>query len=306
MEYLSFIPFSKRGNMENEICRIKRDLVIDGFHGIYYFEFGKDFSHPPERHDWWEMVYVDSGKVNAITSGRARTLSQGEVIFHKPGELHAHVSNKKDPNCMLVISFSTDSEAMRFFQRKIFTLDKTAKTLLTLFIGEARNALGAIPSDYENPKTPDLYVNDSTSVQLLECYLTEFLLILRRRAADDAAAIKNTKDSRELAESSIIELITAYMRENLYTSLTLSDICARFFMGKSQLCMIFSEHVGQSPIDYYHRLKMQEAKRLLLSKNHSITRISDMLGYSSIHNFSRAFKAYVGASPTEYLKKLNH
>ena len=291
--------------MENEIYPIKRDFVIDGFNGIYYFEFGKDFSHPPERHDYWEMVYVDSGKVNAITNGKARTLSQGEVIFHRPGELHAHVSNKKDPNCMLVISFATKSPAMRFFHRKIFMLDKTAKTLLTLFIGEARGALGSIPSDYANPQIPDFRAH-TTSLQLLECYLTEFLLILRRRATDDSAAIKLTSDSRELAESSIVELIKSYMKENVYASISLSDVCTKFFMGKSQLCMLFSEHVGQSPMDYYNKLKIREAKSLLLTKSYSITGISDMLGYSSIHNFSRAFKAHVGSSPTEYLKKLNH
>ena len=292
--------------MNNSFQPIKKEFVIDGFNSIYYFEFGKDFSHPPERHDFWEMVYVDSGKVNAITNGKARTLSQGEVIFHRPSELHAHISNRKDPNCMLVISFSTKSEAMSFFQKKIFSLDKTAKTLLTLFLSEARRALGSIPSDYANPTAPDFSSSQSGSLQLLECYLTEFLLILRRRAVDNDDAVKKAEHSRELAESSIIELITAYLNENLYASLTLSDICTKFFMGKSQLCKLFSEHIGEGPIEHYHRLKTQEAKRLLLSGEYSVTRISDMLGYSSIHNFSRAFKNCVGISPTEYVKKLNH
>lgn len=285
---------------------IKREIVIDGFNCIYYFEFGKDFSHPPEKHDFWELVYVDSGKVNAITSGRARTLSQGELIFHRPGELHAHSSNRKEPNCMLVVSFTTSSEAMDFFHKKIFTADKTAKTLLSLFIGEARRALGSIPGDYANLAPLDFSHAEPGSFQLLECYLTEFLLTLRRRARGDADAVRKSENSRELAESSIIELITAYLRENLYTPLTLSDICAKFFMGKSQLCKLFSEHIGEGPIEHYHKLKTQEAKRLLLSREYSVTRVSDMLGYSSIHNFSRAFKASVGISPTEYVKKLLH
>ena len=292
--------------MSFETQPIKREIIIDGFNNIYYFEFGKDFSHPPERHDFWELVYVDSGKVNAITNGNARTLSQGELIFHRPSELHAHASNRKDPNCMLVVSFSTDSSAMELFDKKIFTLDKTAKTLLTLFISEARRALGKIPSDYTNREPLDFSGAQPGSFQLLECYLTELLLTLRRHAAKDIETIKKSEDSRSLAESSIIELIKAYLAENLYTPLTLSDLCAKFFMGKSQLCKLFSEHEGIGPIEYYHGLKTKEAKRLLLSREYSVTRVSDMLGYSSIHNFSRAFKASVGFSPTEYAKKLNH
>ena len=32
--------------MEFRMHPIRREIVIDGFHSIYYFEFGKDFSHP--------------------------------------------------------------------------------------------------------------------------------------------------------------------------------------------------------------------------------------------------------------------
>ena len=53
-------------------------------------------------------------------------------------------------------------------------------------------------------------------------------------------------------------------------------------------------------------LTPEHAKRLLLSGEYSITRVADMLGYSSIHNFSRAFKATVGISPTEYKRKITY
>ncbi|MBR6793628.1 MAG: AraC family ligand binding domain-containing protein, partial [Clostridia bacterium] len=127
---------------------ISRSLRIEGFNSIYYFEFGKDFSHPPEKHDFWELVYVDSGEIIAVTNGLGRPLRQGQVIFHKPGEVHAHVSNRVVSNNMLVVSFTARGKGMKFFDDRIFDLDKTAKTLLTLFINEANNALGALPGEY--------------------------------------------------------------------------------------------------------------------------------------------------------------
>lgn len=291
--------------MSFKIHPIRREVEITGFHSIYYFEFGKDFSHPPEKHDFWEMVYVDSGEISAVADGLGRTLSQGQVIFHRPMELHAHVSNRVVPNNMLVVSFSSDSPAMEFFDKKIFTLDKTAKTLLTLFIKEAREALGRIPNDYGDRDPLDFSSAPFGSLQLLECYLTEFLLVLGRGGDEAGKRVRRSEDSRELAQSSITELIVGYMQENLYTSVTLSDICSRFFMGKSQLCKLFDEQMGEGPIEYYSRMKMAEAKRLLLRDELSISRISDMLGYSSIHNFSRAFKRSVGFSPSEYRKRVN-
>ncbi len=282
---------------------IKKEIEIKGFNSIYYFEFCKDFSHPPERHDFWEMVYVDSGEINAVTDGIGRTLSRGQVIFHKPMELHAHISNRVDPNSMLVVSFTSNSPEMQFFDKKIFTLGKTPKTLLSLFINEAKNALGRIPDEYSDKDPLDFSVSPFGSVQLLECYMTEFLLTLRRSGEESVSSAKRNEDTRSLAQSSIVELIIEYMNENICKNVTLADICSNFYMGKTQLCALFSEHCGEGPIEYYSKLKLTKAKKLLLD-GFSVSKISDMLGYSSIHTFSRAFKNAVGVSPTDYKNKI--
>ena len=296
----------KRGDiLDFRIHQIKRDIIIDGFNSIYYFEFGKNFTHTPEKHDFWEMVYVDSGEISAVTDGLGQTLTQGQVIFHKPNEVHAHVSNKVVSNNMLVVSFTTKSEAMSYFDKKVFTLDKTGKTLLTLFIKEARNALGAIPGEYNNKNPLDFSKAPFGSFQLLECYLTEFLLVLSRMRDTEGVKVTRSEDSRELGQTSITELIVAYLKENIYGRITLSDICNKFFMGKSQLCKLFDEYIGTGPIEYYTNLKMKEAKKLLSKGEFTVSRISDMLGYSSIHNFSRAFKKANGVSPVEYKNRIN-
>ncbi len=282
---------------------IKKEIEIKGFNSIYYFEFCKDFSHPPERHDFWEIVYIDSGEINAVTDGIGRTLSQGEVIFHKPMELHAHISNRVVPNSMLVVSFTCDSKEMEFFDKKIFSLGKTPKTLLTLFINEAKNALGTIPNEYADKRSLDFSGAPFGSLQLLECYLTEFLLTLKRGSEDSVSRVIRTEYSRSLGQSSIVELIIEYMNEEIYGNVTLADICSNFYMGKTQLCALFSEHCGVGPIEYYSKLKVSKAKKLLL-EGMSVSKVSDMLGYSTIHNFSRAFKKAVGVSPTDYRKKI--
>ena len=292
--------------MDFEIQKIKREIEIQGFNSIYYFEFGKDFTHPPERHDFWEMTYIDSGEIDAITEGHGRTISQGQILFNKPNELHAHISNKKVPNNMLVVSFTTRSPAMYFFDRKVFTLDKTSKTLLSLFISEAKRALGEIPNDYNDKNALDFSRAPFGSLQMLECYLTEFLIVLKRSSEESISPVVRTEDSRRLGQSSIAEMIVGFLQDNLCENISLSDISQRFFMGKTQLCKIFDEYFGEGPIEYYSRLKMTEAKRLLREGKLSVSRISDTLGYSSIHNFSRAFKKFAGISPTEYRKKINH
>ena len=184
-----FIPKYKLFNISSEIKGvfmifelnpIKREIEIEGFHTIYYFEFDKYFSHVPEKHDFWEMIYIDAGAIDAITDGLGERVSQGQVLFHKPNELHAHISDGKVANNMLVISFTSKSPAMYFFDKKLFTLDETQKTLLSLFMKEAKVALGEISGDYANKNPIDFSRSPFGSVQLLECYFIEFLLVLKR------------------------------------------------------------------------------------------------------------------------------
>lgn len=287
-----------------DLQKIKQEINIEGFNSIYYFEFGKDFRHTPERHSFWEMVYVDGGRINAITNGIGHTLEQGQAIFHEPFEIHAHISDNHVANNMLVIAFTSKSEVMQYFKGKTFNLDKTTKTLLSLFLEEAKKALGKIPNDYTNKKNLNFLPSVFGASQLLQCYFTEFLIRLIREGNQLSMAMPTDKHSRDIANNSMIGLICDYMKDNIYTSLSLKEICTHFLVGKTQLCHIFRQSTSQSPMEYYSELKIKEAKKLLREKNYSVSQISSMLGYSSIHTFSRAFKKAVGFSPTAYAKTI--
>lgn len=282
---------------------VKREIQILGFNSIYYFEFGKDFSHIPEKHNFWEMVYVDSGEIIAVTNGVGCTLSCGQAIFHEPGEIHAHISNNRVPNNMLVIAFSTQSKEMDFFKQKTFTLDKNAKTLLSLFVSEAKNALGDIPNNYSDKDNLCFDNVPFGSAQLLECYLTEFLIKLMRSDSAFGEKIVLNSESRMIAEYSISELVKSFMADNIYSNITLGDLCTHFMLGKSQLSKIFKENCGESPMSYYMRLKICEAKKLL-RENVQVGDIAERLGYADIYSFSKAFKKVAGIPPTTYKKTI--
>ena len=225
------------------------------------------------------------------------------MLFNKPNELHAHVSNGRVSNNMLVVSFTSKSPAMDFFDHKLFTLDKTQKTLLSLFMNEARVAMGGISGEYENKSPIDFSRAPFGSVQRLECYFTEFRLVLRRSNDEAIRHVTRTESTLEFARSTIAYLMVDYLKAHVYESLSLQELCQKFYMGKTQLCKIFSNYAECGAIEYFSALKIEEARRLLGDPKLSVSKISDLLGYSSIHAFSRAFKNAVGLSPSEYRKE---
>ena len=279
-------------------------IELEGFHNIYYFEFGKDHRHPPEEHSFWEMVYVDKGKILANTNGNICTLEEGQAIFHSPGQVHAHISDTKVANNMLVVSFSCKSKCMDFFSGKIFTLGKTEKMLLSLFTTEAKSSLGEIPGDFHNIKPLSFDDGNFGSSQLMKNHFTELLIKLYREYSSICDSAQDYENARFSESNEFLDKIIQYLKDNIYGDVTLDDICTHFFIRKSRLSVIFKQYTGKSPIHYFKYLKIEKAKQLLREESLSVSQICDILGYSGIHNFTRSFKTSTGFSPTGYRKSI--
>lgn len=286
--------------MDFQLVPIKPDIEITGFHSVYYFEFDKTFYHPSEKHDFWELVYVDDGCINAIVDGVGCELSKGQVIFHTPLEPHSHIANHKDSSNLVVISFACSSPLMAYFTRKIFNLEKDSRKILSLFLREAGNAIGHLPGDYFDKSPLDFSHAVPGSVQLMQCYLVEFLFSLIRSDEASVQAMLHTKDSRLIAESSLVTSIETFIQEHMYDAPSLPLLCEHFSLSRTYLCRIFKAGTDKSPVDYWIELKIKEAKKLIREGNHNITQISELLGYTSIHHFTRMFKRVTGLSPTAY------
>jgi AraC-like DNA-binding protein len=72
-------------------------------------------------------------------------------------------------------------------------------------------------------------------------------------------------------------------------------------MSRSSFSAYFTSHIGEPPLSYVTNLRMQIAAQFLRKNiNMSLSRVSEEVGYLSLHAFSKAFKRYYGVSPSEY------
>ena len=102
--------------------KISNLLNIQKIVTIHYQSLPSGYVSKEESHDFWEMDYVDKGKVIANTESKTFILEEGQAIFHRPGEKHSHTSNREVANNMLVVSFTCNNDCMEFFKNKTFTL----------------------------------------------------------------------------------------------------------------------------------------------------------------------------------------
>ncbi|MFE4713093.1 MULTISPECIES: AraC family transcriptional regulator [unclassified Paenibacillus] len=91
------------------------------------------------------------------------------------------------------------------------------------------------------------------------------------------------------------------IREDLnfcvYGTMDLHQIAAKHHISMSTLRRLVRRSSGYPLQEYIHRLKMAEAKHLLLNTSLQVKEISGLLHYSDPFYFSRLFKKYMGISP---------
>lgn len=96
-----------------------------------------------------------------------------------------------------------------------------------------------------------------------------------------------------------------FIKKNFDKShLSLNMVAQNHHISESYLTRIVKEKVGLSFTDYLNKLRINMAINLLMNKHkkYTINEISDIVGYNSQHYFSRAFKNYIGISPSQYRK----
>lgn len=281
-------------------------ISIDEIFTIYYFEYTNTFSFPGESHDFWEFICVDKGEIQITGGSQHYLLKKGDIAFHQPLEFHDVHGTGKTASNLIVMSFQCTGSDMDFFREKIFHIDETERMLLANIIQEARQCF---PSLLHYPLVPKENAPFG-SEQMIKIYLEQFLIHIYRRCSKPLVIDKKlsslalTKINKLNNDTVLFHHIAEYLEQNLHKQVNIDQICRDHLISRSQLQTIFKENCGQSVIDYYLNMKIDTAKLMIRNHNMNFTQISEALGYSSIHYFSRQFKKITGMTPSEYASSI--
>ena len=96
----------------------------------------------------------------------------------------------------------------------------------------------------------------------------------------------------------------AYMTEH-YTDpdLSVEEIAERSYMCEGYFRKLFRREYGVSPRRYIIRLRMENAKNLLLSGYYSLKEVADLSGYKEYKYFLSEFRRFNGVTPSEFIRR---
>src|SRR5262245_7323633 len=130
-----------------------------------------------------------------------------------------------------------------------------------------------------------------------------------------------------LADSLFMQAIRAYLDENIDTAgsgwlaalrdhqigralvllhdkphqpWTVAELADRVALSRSAFAAKFTQLVGEPPLHYLTRLRLNVATARLRSGNDKLSVVADAAGYESVYAFAKAFKRNLGVTPGEY------
>ena len=282
--------------------KLHKSLDISSITSIHYFEFGDDFIDTAESHEQWELVYVDRGECNIVAGSNIFPLRQGEMYFHKPHELHMLQTIKGIAPNIFIITFSSTSVAMSYFEDKKIYASMSTKQHISAIIHEASSTFD-LPFNTPDMKGLKLKENDSLWGGAQSVFLRlELMLIEIIRENNYYSVQKKMFFPKDIIEDEFALKIIEFMEKRIYGKFSLSELAKELSFGKTYISKYFSKVSGYSIVNYFTMMKINEAKRLIREAQHNFFEISEMLMFTNSHYFSAVFKKYTGMTPSQYKK----
>lgn len=257
---------------------------------------GTDVTH---THPSIEFHFLDEGK-GLFHSGKVRTqMIPGIVTVIHGFALHrvsSHPSNKY-VRSVIHVPIGWVQKALSFLN-----LEQTA-----ILPGPDRPIVQYRPkvTDYTDlrriyRKSDQRYRLDrDSSDTVMSLYVAELIYILSRgqeRNVDDRVSPYD-----EWLISRINDMLNDSQSPTFYS---VNDLAWSLGVTRAHLWRVFVDVLGVSPREYLFERHMELAKESLLS-GMSVSEVARKTGYSNVPAFSRAFKKYVGLSPSMFLRSID-
>ncbi len=124
-------------------------------------------------------------------------------------------------------------------------------------------------------------------------HLKEVVLEICEKFMLHLECLDNIPTRREIAK------VQKYVRMNLHRKITLTEVADYLHLNPSYLSRLFKKTTGEGFVEYVTRIKMEQAKELLMSTNKTVEEIAYDLGFDSKSYFIKTFKKFYGVPPTE-------
>lgn len=247
-----------------------------------------DWKYPKHIHcNSGEIAFCISGEGNFIIDDRIYPIIKGDIVVLNSGTSHEEYSLPSSPFKMYSIGVSCI--ALRGLGRDLIIPKECTPVIHTgSYFDKVEKYISEMLDELSSQKDGFDTICENNLLSLL---------VLIHRIIESRCA-----DNQTSAHSALVEKVREYVDQNYFKDLTLQRISDLFYVNPYYLAHIFKKDMGDSPINYLIKTRLNTARNLLLSTDLSIKEIAFLTGYDNPLYFSVAFKKLFGTSPIKLRK----
>lgn len=273
--------------------KVKEQVKIERLYSLFKRHFDKGHHFLGEMHDFWEAVYVIDGEVIISADENIHNFKSGDIIFHKPLELHKFNVVGDDGATLLVFSFTMSGELCKKMERQAFHLDKYGRSIIKSFLHfleleQEKHPEAQMGITFLNFHT--VYSQDEIFLHTVSLYISSIILSLASGA--------NTLSKTKTHETELFKQALVIMNERIAEQISVNELAEKLNISESSLKRLFDKYAGMSVHKYFLSLKIKTAT-LMLKGGQSVSEVSDALGFSSQGYFSATYKRETGNNPSQ-------
>ena len=271
---------------------IKEQIRIDTLFSLFTEHKANGFHFPGETHNFWECLYVINGSACVSGDDKVYELSAGDLVFHKPMELHKFYISHENGADLLIFSFNMTGPLTEYFKDKVFQLNDEQQQIICTLLSFIKQQEICDDNNSEYRKEDQLLRLKKSSPVFLQRIVT-FLHSLFLSLGESG----NISHFSTMSDALVFQQAVQYMTEHIYGQPTVSQIAKHCFLSESGLKRLFTKYAGISIHKYFLTLKFKIATQLL-QDGMSVREVSEKLNFSSQSYFSVAFTREIGTNPS--------
>ncbi len=104
-------------------------------------------------------------------------------------------------------------------------------------------------------------------------------------------------------DNQAINEVIRYINTHYEQQISLEELAAVANLSKSHFTKVFSENMQLTPMEYLKTIRLQNAKKMLLSHRLTVTQVSQQCGFNSSSYFTKIFKEAFNETPKEFAQR---
>lgn len=254
------------------------------------------------RHDhvFHEIVYVEAGAADHRTVQGVQPLRPGDLIVIRPQIWHAYERPRGlcIYNCLFTVGrlrqfdpwMGKLDSALDLFRRRP-TRDE-APVLLHASPAQRQGIHGRLNTLMAELQHQEPGWHAAAAANLLDLLVTISRLHQRQPNQPPLAITDRT-------HLAVLEAVS-YLEAHFDRPVSLAQLAKMTHVSPGHLCRSFRKSMGMGTVEFIHRLRAEEACRLLRLTDMLVHEIASRVGYDEVAYFSRSFRRQVGMSPRQY------